>query len=240
MRFFDPSDLDQDHQTKLDAYDAEITGMLAPTYTWPVRLRCWELTEVMRAAEGMPRPRRALETGAVNTFLGLWLASRTDSLIVSDLYRHRLTKNIMRRTGILKHRPNEAPIERWYREARRPGNVSMKTVDLTRIKHPDDTFDLITSVSVIEHIPACEQALSEMYRCLAPGGKLLITTDIMPEPQPYLEGTRYFSHDELKVMFAPYPVTSVVREPDFKKDNWQYLRDRPILTGFIEVTKPTG
>ncbi|WP_415910605.1 class I SAM-dependent methyltransferase [Oleiharenicola sp. Vm1] len=43
--------------------------------------------------------------------------------------------------------------------------------------YANGSLDTIVSISVIEHIPAIERALAEMYRCLKPGGRLLITTD---------------------------------------------------------------
>ena len=39
----------------------------------------------------------------------------------------------------------------------------------------DETFDLITSISVVEHIPNDTQAIATMWRLLRPNGKLIIT-----------------------------------------------------------------
>ena len=77
-----------------------------------------------------------------------------------------------------------------------------------------------------------------MYRCLQPGGRMLITTDCTETGQAYAAGVRYFSPGELARLFSPYPVTSEPRAPDFRKENWCYRRDRPLITGFVEVTKP--
>jgi ubiquinone/menaquinone biosynthesis C-methylase UbiE len=45
------------------------------------------------------------------------------------------------------------------------------------LSFPDNNFDIITSISVIEHIPNQEaaNALKEIYRVLKPGGKLILT-----------------------------------------------------------------
>lgn len=48
--------------------------------------------------------------------------------------------------------------------------------DATRLRYPDETFDLVYSISVIEHIPGrgdCD-ALVEFRRVLKPGGTLVI------------------------------------------------------------------
>ncbi len=43
---------------------------------------------------------------------------------------------------------------------------------------PDDTFDVVTSYSVLEHIPDKDTALNEAIRVLKPGGLLCLTFDI--------------------------------------------------------------
>jgi ubiquinone/menaquinone biosynthesis C-methylase UbiE len=90
----------------------------------------------------------------------------------------------------------------------------------------------------VEHIPEIEQALAEMYRVLAPGGKLLVTTDCSPEPRPFADGVRYFSEAELNRLFSGYPVTSPRNRPNFAKENWCYGGKLTVVTSFVEITKP--
>jgi SAM-dependent methyltransferase len=42
----------------------------------------------------------------------------------------------------------------------------------------DASFDLITSVSVVEHIPADTDAMAAMWRLLEPGGRLILTVPV--------------------------------------------------------------
>ena len=86
--------------------------------------------------------------------------------------------------------------------------------------------------------PAIERALSELYRVLAPGGRLLVTTDCSPESKPFAENVRYFTESELEKLFAPYPVTSVRTRPDFAEENWCYGGKLPVVTSFVRITKP--
>ncbi|HWD18472.1 MAG TPA: glycosyltransferase, partial [Verrucomicrobiae bacterium] len=50
--------------------------------------------------------------------------------------------------------------------------------DLTRLTFPDNSFDCIVCLEVLDHIPNYRAALAEMARCLRPGGILLLTTPI--------------------------------------------------------------
>ncbi len=57
------------------------------------------------------------------------------------------------------------------------GKVNFSVQDATRLPYADQIFDLVTSISVLEHIPDYEDSLAieEMWRVLKPGGKLIIT-----------------------------------------------------------------
>ncbi|MEM9161280.1 MAG: class I SAM-dependent methyltransferase [Verrucomicrobiota bacterium] len=238
MKFFDHKEIDDTHFRVLEAYDAFIRSQIPENYDKPIRMRDWELSQVLYAIGENKRYSRALDTGSVNTFLSLWLTQVADQAIASDLLGQRIYKNILRRLRILPRKPTEANIETWLKAIKAKSKVPVKNVDLTQIKFPDDHFDLITSISVVEHIPRIEAAIAEMYRILAPGGKLLITTDCTPQGKPLERGVRYFTHQELKDLFSPYPVTSQVRAPDFRRENWCYHKDQPLLTTFIQIEKP--
>lgn len=46
----------------------------------------------------------------------------------------------------------------------------------TDLDYPDSTFDLVTSIEVLEHIDELDQALLEIRRVLKPGGRFAFTT----------------------------------------------------------------
>lgn len=237
MNFYRRRDFTPDDERLLADYDREILELVGPKFAYPVRMRDWELRRVLEATATLPSNARILDTGAFNTYLGLHLARHSAQVTVSDLLWARARKSALRRLGLAPAKPTEAPYLTWHRAMRKHG-LAVRDIDLTRIKLPDASFDCIISLSVIEHIPAIERALAEMYRVLAPGGRLLVTTDCSREPVPFNAGVRYFSEAELERLFAPYPVTSPRNHPDFSPENWCYGGKFPVVTSFVEITKP--
>jgi ubiquinone/menaquinone biosynthesis C-methylase UbiE len=59
--------------------------------------------------------------------------------------------------------------------------VSLKAENAIQLTYPDEYFDVIISISVIEHIPdnGDKLAIKELWRVLKPNGKLLITVPCM-------------------------------------------------------------
>ena len=63
-----------------------------------------------------------------------------------------------------------------------PGRIgAMAKIDLTDIAFGTDTFDVIVSSHVLEHIENDRKALSELYRVLKPGGWAIIQVPIIAE-----------------------------------------------------------
>jgi len=78
---------------------------------------------------------------------------------------------------------------RWFRErgahyisidlGERP---SMARMDLTRMAFPDQCFDLIICSHVLEHVPAYEDALSEMKRTIKERGVVIVDIPFSRRP----------------------------------------------------------
>jgi len=56
--------------------------------------------------------------------------------------------------------------------------LAMVKMDITDIRFPEDTFDVILCNHVLEHIPDDRKAMSEMYRVLKPGGWAILQVPI--------------------------------------------------------------
>ncbi len=237
MRYFLADELTSEALETLQRYDAEVRAMIPEGYRWNIRARDWELLPILRRP---PEPGSAvLDVGSFNTFLGVWLSRAASSVDVTDLFTSCLKSNLLRRLGLWRRRPLEAPFERWLWAVKGASpKIKVRQVDLTRIGWADDTFDFISCVSVIEHIPDYPQAVAELWRVLKPGGRLVITTDASPEGTPYQGGAQTFSPARLDELFGPYPVTSEATVPDFSERNWCYGQGRPVVTAYVELSKP--
>lgn len=51
----------------------------------------------------------------------------------------------------------------------------LRNEDLTRLTFPDNSFDFTVSFDVMEHVAEDQAAMSEVFRCLKPGGRFLFT-----------------------------------------------------------------
>lgn len=70
-------------------------------------------------------------------------------------------------------------------------NITLVNLKLdNRLPFPDSTFNVVTMLAVLEHIEKEEEILSEIYRVLVPGGKLVLTVPSI-WAQPVLEFLAY-------------------------------------------------
>jgi SAM-dependent methyltransferase len=67
-----------------------------------------------------------------------------------------------------------------------PQSVVRKVMDITDLKYPDRTFDVVTCISTVEHMSAeaREKFVIEAKRVLKPAGALLVTADNYPGISP--------------------------------------------------------
>jgi SAM-dependent methyltransferase len=52
-------------------------------------------------------------------------------------------------------------------------------IDLQDIQLADSSFDIILTPHVLEHVPETDRALSELWRILAPGGRMLLQVPLL-------------------------------------------------------------
>jgi len=81
------------------------------------------------------------------------------------------------RVDLLETDPQWIPIWQALRE-KLSVDVNWNFVKDESIPHPDASFDVVTSFSVIEHQPDKEKAIAEVSRVLKPGGVFALSFDI--------------------------------------------------------------
>ena len=79
------------------------------------------------------------------------------------------------------------------------GRSELSVADVRRLPYPDDTFDVVVAVEVLEHIPDPEAGLAEAMRVLKPGGYAITA---LPVRLPLLMHLYDFdTHDEVLALY---------------------------------------
>lgn len=125
-------------------------------YAWS---RQWEYP--YHVANMPAAPLRILDAGSGITFYPFYLASLGHSVSCCDLMES---------------------LDQVFETARRVTSLPVEFVgaSLTQMPFPDASFDAVSCVSVLEHIPTVERnrVVQEFARVLRPGGRLILTADI--------------------------------------------------------------
>lgn len=85
-------------------------------------------------------------------------------------------------TAARKGWPNAVGSE-YLRDGTRQGGQNRDGVrceDMTALSFESESFDGVVSMDVIEHVPDYERALSEAFRVLRPGGRLVLSAPVDP------------------------------------------------------------
>jgi SAM-dependent methyltransferase len=95
-------------------------------------------------------------------------------------------------------------------------------LDLQDIDLPDGSVDVVLTPHVLEHVPDTDRALAELFRVIAPGGRMYLQVPLV------------------------YGVTAAPKEPEFHADNtpvfWNFgwdLSDRTRAAGFTTTVLVT-
>jgi hypothetical protein len=79
-------------------------------------------------------------------------------------------------------------------------SAGVRHEDATRLTFPDDAFSVIGTFDVLEHVPYFRPALAEFFRCLRPGGTIVITV-------PFDSGLLAQSHERRPMHRGPSPIS---------------------------------
>jgi len=143
---------------------------------------------------------------------------------------------------------------------RRRSNVAgIRLEDITRTTYETETFDIVVSVEVIEHVPDDSAFVSQIHRILKSNGWFILTTpngQTTPNVNP--DHMRHYTADQLEAKlreaFSEVKVFTGVRQGfvhdhairgwiPHKSDPWSWLRmpwrmGVSLLANLLEGTKP--
>lgn len=94
-------------------------------------------------------------------------------------------------------------IEQGYKRRSNVGKILFD--DMTRSSLPDNSFDYVVAVEVLEHVEADEQFVKEVCRVLKPGGTFLMTTpngDFVQNTNP--DHKRHYTRGQLASLLKDY------------------------------------
>jgi len=88
-----------------------------------------------------------------------------------------ITEQVTPLFNILKTRRSDIIGSEYLSWDTRSGDIvdGLRHEDIQQLSFPSDSFDLILSLDVLEHVPFPEQAFAELFRCLRPDGRLIFT-----------------------------------------------------------------
>ncbi len=81
-------------------------------------------------------------------------------------------------------------IERRYMRACADKGLRIRHGGIHNLPVADASFDVVTCISVVEHVQGKAVVLRELLRVLRPGGLLVLTFDIAADPKPFEDGMR--------------------------------------------------
>lgn len=112
----------------------------------------------VRVAELVPAGARVLDCAAGTGEFSLAAAERAGTVLCTD--------------------QSLPMLEQARKKARKRGlaNVSFARRDVTALSDPDGSFDAVIAANVLHLLPEPEQAVRELWRVTAPGGRLILPT----------------------------------------------------------------
>jgi 2-polyprenyl-3-methyl-5-hydroxy-6-metoxy-1,4-benzoquinol methylase len=114
-----------------------------------------------------------------------------------------------------------------------PVNFSVALLEDT--KFPDDYFNIVYCISVIEHTNQYQKIIDELYRIIIPGGMLIISFDISIDKKGELkprEVTKLLIHLNNKFNKYDkkiYQIDTMLSRPDILTTQSIYLKNRDLL-----------
>jgi SAM-dependent methyltransferase len=154
---------------------AEIVPGLTPERE--IHRKHWEYAQLimyLREVGALREDAAALAVAAGHEEPVFWLANHVGRVVATDIYGQGSFGEREATASMLNDPAAFAPYE--YRK----DHLEVQDMNALDLRFPDDTFDIVYSLSSIEHFggtAGAAQGAREMARVLKPGGHLVITTE---------------------------------------------------------------
>ncbi len=149
-----------------------------------LRKKYWEYATLALFLEDVGRlneETRVLSVGAGHEEVLYWLANYVGQVVATDIYGEGDFAGGEADASMLTDPEAFAPYP--YREDR----LQVHTMDARTLEFPDESFDVVFSLSSIEHFgsaPDIERSAREIGRVLRPGGHAFVVTECFLERHP--------------------------------------------------------
>lgn len=195
------------------AYQRELT--VIPMSLQQIHRKGWEWTHTMIGLDKLGMlgdDKRCLGVGAGHEALAYWLATKTGEVVATDLYEGSWSEKGSREgdPSVLDDPKQFAPFE--YPEDR----LTFLRMDGTKLEFEDNSFDVVFSISSIEHFgghDASARSMAEIGRVLKPGGMAAIVTECIIGDQTDKE---FFRIDELEKYIVAPSGLKLIQKPTWK------------------------
>jgi SAM-dependent methyltransferase len=166
-----------------------LKSLQVPHHKLSMHRKSYEWTQLLFGLKRLGKIDEAtsvLSVGAGHECVLYWLANHTGRVVATDLYEGRWQSSAGREgdVGVLERPEDFAPFP--YRRDR----LTFCQMDGRTLEFPDGEFDVVYSLSSIEHFGGFDGArasIVEMARVLKPGGVLVLATEYIVSGPDYEE-----------------------------------------------------
>ncbi len=166
-----------------------LKSLLVPHHKLAMHRKSYEWTQLifgLKRLGKLDETTSVLSVGAGHECVLYWLANHVGRVVATDLYEGRWQSSAGREgdAGVIEHPEEFAPFP--YRKDR----LAFLQMDGRTLDFPDAEFDVVYSLSSIEHFGGYEGArasMVEMARVLKPGGVLVLATEYIVSGPDYEE-----------------------------------------------------